>query len=124
MKIRIIGSMKFHDKYKEIEKKLENKGHKIIVPLPDEYYSKEENIKRKAMEDFNKDLEKSDAILIANFDKNEIKNHIGVNTLMEIGMAFNRNKKIFILNKIPENCIEELRAIGVIELNGNLNQIK
>lgn len=124
MIITIIGSMAFHKQYEKIREDLKKAGHKIIIPLPDEAYSKEKNIKLKAMEDFNKNLNKSEAILVANFHKNEKQNHIGVNSIMEIGMAFNRNKKTFILNEIPENCKDELEAIRVIELKGNLTKIK
>ncbi|HTY43855.1 MAG TPA: hypothetical protein VMC80_01290 [Patescibacteria group bacterium] len=124
MKILLCGRIIFYNKYEDIKKELEKRGSKVVIPFPDEYYSNEKNIKKKAMEDFNKELEKCDALLVANFDKGDNKNYIGVNMLMEIGMAFNRNKKIFILNKIPENCRDELTAINVIELNGNLNKIK
>lgn len=124
MKIRIIGSMKFHNKYEEIKEKLENKNHEVILPLTDGFYSNEDNPKRKSMEVFNENLEESDAILMANFDKEDNPNYIGVNSLMEIGMAFNKSKKIFILNDIPEDCKEELEAIEVIVLQGNLEEIK
>lgn len=123
MIITIVGSMRFHKEYEKIKEDLEKKNHKIILPEPDEFYSKEENIKLKAMQDFNKNLEKSNAILVANFHKDNKLDHIGVNTLMEIGMAFNKNKKIFILNKIPENCKDELEAIKAVELKGNLGSI-
>lgn len=116
--------MQFYSKLQKIKVTLENKGHKIILPLTDESYKSEKNIKRKAMEDFNKNLRDSDAILIANFDKESNPNYIGVNALMESGMAFILNKKIFILNSIPENCKDEFQAIRVIELNGNLKKIK
>jgi len=124
MKIRICGSMKFYNEYERLKKELESRGHKVIIPLPDEAYSKEEDIKRKAMEVFNTDLKQSDSILIMNLDKDNKINHIGVNSLMEIGMAFILNKKIFLYNKIPEFCREELEAIKVTELNGELNKIK
>ena len=95
-----------------------------IIPLPDEFYDKSNKVKKDAMLDFNKNLEESDAILVANLDKNEERNYIGINTIMEIGMAFNKNKRIFILNKIPKICEEELKAIDCIELNGELTKLK
>ena len=123
MKITIVGSMKFHDGYKEIKEKL-GEEHEVIIPLADETYSDEDNPKRKSMEDFNDNLEKSYAILVVNYDKDDKSNYIGVNSLMEIGMAFNKGKKIFILSDIPENCKDELGAIGAIVLNGNLEGLK
>jgi diphthamide synthase subunit DPH2 len=124
MKITIVGSMAFYEKFKEIKNILEKQANKVVIPLPDEHYKEKGKVKRDSMEDYNREIENSDAILVANYEKHNIKNYIGVNALMEIGMAFNRKKKIFILNQIPDNCKDEFNAIGVIELNGDLNKIK
>lgn len=124
MRITIVGSMAFHKEYEKIKQQLEKRGHQVIIPLPDEHYCKERDIKKCAMLDFNKNLDKSDAILIANFEKNGIKNYIGINSIMEIGMAFNRSKKIFLLYGIPKNCRDELEAIGCVPLNGDINKLK
>ena len=99
MKITIVGSMAFHKEYEKIKEQLEKMGHQVIIPLPDEHYCKERDIKKCAMLDFNKNLDKSDAILMANFEKNGIKNYIGINSIMEIGMAFNHGKKIFLRHR-------------------------
>ena len=70
-------------------------------------------------------ITKSDAILVCNYDKNGIKNYIGGNTLMEIGFAHVHNKKIFLLNPIPEvSYKDEIGAMCDVILNGNLNKIK
>ncbi len=61
------------------------------------------SVKRKAMEKFNEKLKESDAILVMNYTKDDKENYIGANTLMEIGMAFILQKKIFILNPSPES---------------------
>lgn len=116
--------MRFFSEFEKLRKQLEANGHEVIIPLPDEFYPQEINIKRRAMEDFNKNLKKSDAILVVNLNKENKPNHIGVNVLMEIGMAFILNKKIFILNIIPEFCKDELEAIDIIELKRNLNLIR
>ncbi|HDK41880.1 MAG TPA: hypothetical protein ENG87_00760 [Candidatus Pacearchaeota archaeon] len=109
--------------YEKLKKELEKKGHKVILPRPNEVFNKGEATKTKAMREFNKNLEKSDAILVANYDKNNEVCYIGVNSIMGIGMAFNRNKKIFILNSIPEKCRDELEAVNCIVLDGDLNNI-
>lgn len=125
MIITIVGSMSFYNEYLRIKQTLEAKGHKIIVPLPNEMYRKDEkNPKLKAMQDFNDNLDKSDAILVANFEKHGKKHYIGINSIMEIGMAFNRNKKVFLLYDIPEGYEEELKAIGCIILKGDITKIK
>lgn len=66
----------------------------------------------------------SDAILVLNFDKNDVKNYIGGNTLMELGFAYVNSKKIFLLNPIPDmNYKDEIEAVEPIVINGNLNLI-
>ncbi len=116
--------MEFHQKFLELEKQLKEKGHEVIAQFSAEFYNQANKTKKDAMNDFNKSLEKVDAVLVANYSKNNIDNYIGINTLMEIGMAFNKKKKIFILKNIPQNCGEEFRAIGVKEINENLDNIK
>lgn len=115
--------MAFYEKYVELKKALESLGHKVIIPLSDEFYEISNKVKLDSMNDFNSNLEKSDAILVANYKKKDIDDYLGFNTIMEIGMGFNRKKKIFILNKIPEYCKDELNAIEVIELNGDISRI-
>ena len=66
----------------------------------------------------------SDAILVLNFDKNGIKNYIGGNTLMELGFAYVHNKKIFLLNPIPDMPYkDEIEAVGPIVIKGRLDLI-
>ncbi len=124
MKITIIGNMSFIEKFKEAKEILEQRGNEVIVPeknpMPEPIPP---SVKRKAMEKFNGNLKQSDAILVMNYTKDGKENHIGANTLMEIGMAFILNKKIFVLNPFPEFCKDELEAIEVQLLNGDLNKI-
>ena len=40
-------------------------------------------------------------------DKNGIKGYIGGNTLIEIGMAFDRKIPIFLMNEIPDDEIPD-----------------
>lgn len=70
-------------------------------------------------------IKNSDAILVLNYDKNGIKNYIGGNTLMEIGFAHVNDKKIFLLNPIPEEVsyADEIKTMVDIILDGNLNKI-
>ena len=67
----------------------------------------------------------SDAVLIVNLEKNGAKNYIGGNCLMEMGMAYVNNKKIFLLNGIPAEAayIDEIKAMDPICLNGDLSKI-
>jgi len=68
----------------------------------------------------------SDAVLIVNSEKKGIKNYIGGNCLMEMGMAYVNDKKIFLLNDIPETSsyLQEIKAMDPICLHGSLVNIK
>ena len=69
-------------------------------------------------------IKESDAVLVVNVDKNDIKNYIGGNTLLEMGFAHVLNKKIFLLNNIPDiSYKDELRAMQPIVLNNDLSKI-
>ena len=54
------------------------------------------------------------------------RNYIGANTLMEMAVAFEHNKRIFILNKLSKNKsnYEELISMSPICLNGDLDRIR
>lgn len=147
MKITICGSIAFQDEVLSVKEKLEKLGHEVeIWPLEvkdekgqlisvREYYK----IRRIASEDEKwvwdrkaesvlEHFEKvawSDAILVANYNKNDVKGYIGGNTLMEMGLAFFLKKKIYLLNQIPElSYKEEILGVKPIILNGDLTKIK
>ncbi len=123
MKITIVGNMSFLEKFREAKEFLEKQGHQVIVPekWPEPIPP---SVKRKTMEEFNENLKKSDAILVMNYTKDGKENHIGANSLMEIGMAFILQKKIFILDSFPEFCKDELEAIEAQVLSGDLSKIE
>ena len=72
-----------------------------------------------------KHILESDAILVVNLEKNGIKNYIGGNVLIEMGQAHVTDKKIFLLNDIPEVSayIDEIKAMQPISLNGDLSKL-
>jgi len=67
------------------------------------------------------EIEKSDAILVLNYEKHGVQNYIGGNVLMEMSLAFWLKKPIFILNKVPEVSAfeEEIRGMEPILLHGD-----
>jgi len=134
MKIAICGSMKFMDKMLDIKKKLEKKGHHVFLPvwenLKEANIPKNKILKRKKeyiLEHFKK-IKEADSILVLNYTKNNIKNYIGGNSLIEIGIAFDQGKKIFILNPMPKvddlSYVTEIKCMEPIILDGNLKKIK
>lgn len=141
MKITICGSSAFRQQMIDYKEKLEKMGHEVIVHPHYVQFVKEgrrdildrmekgEHAQVKKENDYirwyHNAIKESDAVLILNFEKNGIKNYIGGNTLMEIGFAHVNNKKVFLLNDIPENIsyVDEIKAMADISLNGDLSKI-
>ena len=137
MKIAICTSMQFTEQMLAAQKQLEAQGHTVFVSgFSQEYVGKNDEqiealkLKHKfefdAIREFWLKIKMSDAILVLNYDKKGIKNYIGCNTLMEIGFAHILNKKIFLLNPIPDIDFykSEIEATKPIILNGNLSNLK
>lgn len=141
MKIVICGSSVFKEKMIEYQKLLLDLGHEGVVH-PDylafingekqEVWSKisgGEHYEAKKSQGYIKwyynAIVSSDAILVLNFDKRGIKNYIGGNTLMEIAFAHVHDKKIFLLNDIPEDVsyVDEIKAMFDLVLNNDLKKI-
>lgn len=67
----------------------------------------------------------SDAVLVVNLEKHNVENYIGGNALIEMGQAYVNNKKIFLLNGIPNMpYTAEIECMDPICLNGDLANIK
>jgi len=72
-----------------------------------------------------KEIKNSDAVLVVNETLKGIKNYVGGNTFLEMGFAHILNKKIFILNNIPQmGYSDEIVAMQPIVLDGDLGKIK
>ena len=69
-------------------------------------------------------IEKMDAVVTLNFDKNGKKNYIGGATFLELYEAFMADKKIYLYNDIPEGMLyDEISGFSPIVLHGNLDLI-
>jgi hypothetical protein len=136
MKITICGSMVFSAEMVKTKEILEEAGHTVFVSkLISRYLGNTiEAVEKLAHQDkvefdrirgFCKYIQESDAILVLNYDKRGIKNYIGGNTLIEMGYAHIINKKIFLLNQIPdiEYYKSEIEAVKPVILNGDLNKV-
>jgi len=135
MKIVICGSIKFFEQMVEIQRRLEDLGHAVLMPVKFEgvdYWGENNQSRVEAKRKFGAisrhfdKIKKAEAILVVNLDKNEIKNYIGANTFLEIGFAYYLKKKIFLLNPIPEQGYieDEIQTVEPTVLNGNLGGIK
>ncbi len=139
MKITICGSSTFKKEMIEYRQKLLELGHEVIVhPDYEAFVSGQKQDLLKKIENEHSVAKKengyikwyydaivsSDAILVLNFDKKGIENYIGDNTLMEIGFAHVNNKKVFLLNEVPEiSYTDEILAMYDLILNGDLSKI-
>ncbi len=142
MKITLCGSIKFADKLVNAYQELEKLGHQ---PMMHEDMFGVADGTAKELEDIRNNIEhseikrkygyikwwydsikNSDGILVLNYDKNGIKNYIGGNTLIEIGFAHVNNKKVFLLNPIPEEApyVDEIKAMADVILKGDLSKIQ
>jgi len=142
-KIVICGSMAFTKDMVKIKKVLEKRGFKCVLPggykdyLIDSLWQKRatgwgtlEGAKKKVKLDlirkYYREIQESDAILVINFDKNNIKNYIGGNGFLEMGYAHVLNKKIYLLNPIPKELkifYQEIVAMQPKIIKGDLDLI-
>ena len=147
--ITLCGSMIFMDKMRKIANELEASGYSVTCPelteeeiatgsntfmdyvnslggiekvLPDDPVWK---IKGEGIMQYKKEIDKSDAVLICNFDKGEEKNRIGDNSFLEMGYAFFVGKVLFVLQGPPygNGKIEEVLGMSPIFLNGDISKI-
>jgi predicted RNA-binding protein with PUA domain len=136
MKIAVCGSMTFSKKMLDVERELLGLKHAVILPKFTKEYSiletadkihaesAENKIEHDLIKDYFYEIKNSDAILVINEDKKDIKNYIGGNSLIEIAFAHILGKKIFLMNPIPQmNYIDEIVAMKPVVLNGNLTKI-
>jgi hypothetical protein len=136
MKIFICTSKHIYDQIPPIKEAIENMGH--IVTLPNSYenaFHEEEmkvvgntehaKWKGKMLRLQKEKVNANDAILVLNLEKNGQANYIGGATFLEIYMAFESGKKIFLYNPIPDNFLkDELLGMNPVILNRDLSLIK
>lgn len=146
MKITVCGSIAFYPEMLIAKQNLEALGHEVVLPpteIKDEsgnlisvekYYEirktagdNEQWVWDRKSELITNYFEKekwADVILVLNHDKNNISGYIGGNTLMEMGVAFFLNKKIFLLNTVPNiSYKEEILAMRPIVINQDFSKI-
>jgi len=146
MKITLCGSVAFYEEMLQVKDQLEAMGHEIKLPpilIKDDkdnlisvqkYYALRKaetnptswiwDRKTEAIKEHFGKVEWADAILVTNHAKNGIDGYVGANTLIEMGLAFHLNKKIFLLNQMPEmGCTEEIRGMKPEVIEGDLSKL-
>lgn len=115
---------------------LEKLGHIVTLPRYTEEYAEMETLdhihresaKNKINDDLIRDyyqkINEGDAIFVINNDLNGAKNYIGGNSFLEMAFAHVLNKKIFLLNPIPQiGYTDELIAMQPIIIDGDFLRI-
>ena len=139
MKILIICSTSFYDRIKPIEKVLLKKKYEVVLPNcyenpvtnDDNKLMNEEEYKaffKTMYYESREKISKVDAVLVLNYkkikDKVEYNNYIGASTFLEMYEAFMQNKKIYVLNELPNNMLyDELKGFNPTLLYGDINKI-
>jgi nucleoside 2-deoxyribosyltransferase len=127
MIITLCSSAKLFNRLPAIKEALERQNHTVLLPSMQDFHS-DENALAKIQhnlirEHFNK-IEKSDAILVVNYEKNGVRGYIGGNTFLEMGLAFHRNLPIFLINDIPDiSYREELVAMQPVIIGEDWSRI-
>lgn len=137
MRIGVIGSMHYTEKMLELRNRLIANGHdafvtKLSAPFIGKTDEEKERIKihqknnMDAIREFWNAMQGADAVLVANYDKNGVKNYIGGNTFLEMGFAHVLNQRIFLLYGVPEISFyrTEIDAMKPTIIHGNLELIK
>jgi hypothetical protein len=142
MKIAICGSLNFTHEIKALADQLSELDFEVHIPPSAERILRgefsldqikqeklngkivERSIQFDAIRTYWNIIKDCSAVLIANFDKHQIKNYIGGNTFLEMGFAHVLNKPIYLLNDIPDQSYtDEIRAMQPIVIDGNLQKI-
>jgi hypothetical protein len=140
--IAICASASFYPQVIAISDDIEKHGVTVILPKTAAKMKAEGRANTEAITDWStatqgyhgkallirehfKEIERSDAILVMNYEKHGKQNYIGPNVLMEMSTAFYLNKPIFVLNGTPEDSplIDEILGVEPIFLHGDLSQL-
>lgn len=140
--ITICSSANFYKTVVELQEQLEKAGFKVLVPetatkmkKSGDYDASHYRTWLGDANDYPKkarlirlhfgEITKSDAVLVVNNQKHGVKNYIGGNVLMEMGLAFHLKLPIYLWNDVPSesNFLEEILAMTPIALNGRLDKL-
>jgi hypothetical protein len=132
IKICLCSSRKFFERLLDIKKDLEKLRYEVLLPdmkgYDDFFAEKGElefaKIHYGLIKNHFKKINESNAILVCNFDKENIKGYIGASVLMEMAKAFDKGIPIFLLNPVPQISYRaEILGMQPIVIK-NLEEIK
>jgi len=136
MKVALCHSMQYAEKAKEVQEWFQARGHEAFPSSFNELFiglNDEEKEALKLKQKFEQDairehwynIEKSDKVLVLNYDKHSIPNYIGGNSFLEMGFAYILKKPLYLLNPIPDMPYykTEIEAMRPIVLDGDFEKI-
>lgn len=136
MIIALCHSMQYAERAKEVQEWFQARGHEAHPSSFNEQFlglSDEEKEKLKLYQKYEQDairehwgtIEKSDVVLILNYEKHGIPGYIGGNSFLEMGFAYILKKPIFLLNPIPEMPYykTEIIAMKPTVVDGELERV-
>src|SRR3989344_4262346 len=134
--IAICCSASFYRQALDVQVELRKRGFRVLIPLIANTMKRNGDFnietyktwhkdaadytkKAKLMKAHFKKVIQSDAILVLNYEKNEMHGYIGGNGLMEMALAFHYKKPIYVLNPVLETSpiYEEILGMSPIFLN-------
>jgi len=137
MKIGVVGSMQFTEKMVELCSELTQLGHDAHMSTFTAAFIGKDNAEKeriKLKQKYNADairedckwIKDMDVLLVANYDKQGIKNYIGGNAFIEMAYAHILYKEVYLLNPIPDMPYygTEIIAMKPIVINNDLTRIK
>jgi diphthamide synthase subunit DPH2 len=119
MIIRIAGNIQLREQFVTVRTALEQRGHQVILPKKDEREPVTKEQKRQYLQKVQDELENVDALLVMNYDQD-----IASVVLLQIGVARYFEKQVFIYSELPREYKEELEALAVVVLHGDLSKLK
>jgi hypothetical protein len=137
MKIVIGGSMAFAKEQIAIKDILVTAGHTVLLtddigeyvekPAIKSSFEEELRISREydIMRSFFNKIAESDAFFVCNLPKNGISGYLGTSVLMELGLAYYLEKRIYLLHDFDrsQGCALEVAIIDPVVLNGDATLI-
>ena len=126
----ICGSMKNLELMTKVGETLESAGLNVVTPVPDEplgswsaeaYRAMKREASRRHMGHIRN--RGTAAILVVNVDRSDANNYVGPNSFAEISVAFAHDRRVFLLQGMPECYADELVAWGVECLHGELARL-
>lgn len=140
--ITICSSSSFYRQAIELQDELAAMGYEVIVPKMAAEMKRKNNFERAHFQPWLTDpnaygvkadlmhghfdkVAQADAILVLNGEKHGVKDYIGGNVLMEMGLAFHLGLPIFIFNDVPETSsfMEEIRGMLPAVLNSDIKNM-